>query len=607
MARISICITGTALLLLLSCSGRKPLDAETARIAPSVVWMSNAQQVWPDAVDSVRISIQSKDLSITESKTTAYAAGSIVFGALPKGVVIDIHLEGLDANGNVVYEGWERDVSLSSATVEVRIEAHDVSPLPPANAHAVATGPDRIKLTWRDMSSNEAGFIVERAESGQVYAPVDTLGADNTTCIDSGLSPETGYSYRIASYNAAGKSPQSALSDAAVTFAEGANSAPSFSAPTRKRLLADTALYAGVQYGRRLEASDIDGDTLVYSAGSPLILAAADSIAWLPASPGTYDVWVKVSDHTLSDSVGWRITVSAVSDTVDTTDTTGTSDTIVAVDTIPPQIALSSHSSLTDGDTIFSSYANFGTIKGFASDASGIDSISVMLDSVRTGSISDSVWSVADVVLDVFWHELTVWARDKADNDATKTFYLYYGPSLPGILPHIYMADKTMSSVTVAWNKTTNAEFYYVLRNPDGASKRDTLARIADTVFTDTTPVAGTVYEYRYVGANRKTSRLGSNYLKATANRAPVFAESFRISAATGTALTAYRDTVKATDPDGDSLTYSIMRSPSGMTINEKTGIIDWTPASTATDTVNVIAYDGYDGRDTTGWEIRIQ
>ena len=41
-----------------------------------------------------------------------------------------------------------------------------------------------------------------------------------------------------------------------------------------------------------------------------------------------------------------------------------------------------------------------------------------------------------------------------------------------------------------------------------------------------------------------------------------------------------YTYDVNATDPDGDTLTYSLTTSPAGMTINSTTGIINWTPTS---------------------------
>ncbi|MDP2944944.1 MAG: putative Ig domain-containing protein, partial [Atribacterota bacterium] len=40
----------------------------------------------------------------------------------------------------------------------------------------------------------------------------------------------------------------------------------------------------------------------------------------------------------------------------------------------------------------------------------------------------------------------------------------------------------------------------------------------------------------------------------------------------------AYTYDVEATDPNGDTLTYSLTTGPDGMTINSNTGVINWTP-----------------------------
>jgi hypothetical protein len=40
----------------------------------------------------------------------------------------------------------------------------------------------------------------------------------------------------------------------------------------------------------------------------------------------------------------------------------------------------------------------------------------------------------------------------------------------------------------------------------------------------------------------------------------------------------AYTYEVEATDPNGDTLTYSLTAGPDGMTINSNTGVISWTP-----------------------------
>ncbi|PKP59530.1 hypothetical protein CVT91_06565 [Candidatus Atribacteria bacterium HGW-Atribacteria-1] len=51
-------------------------------------------------------------------------------------------------------------------------------------------------------------------------------------------------------------------------------------------------------------------------------------------------------------------------------------------------------------------------------------------------------------------------------------------------------------------------------------------------------------------------------------------------SITTATVGLSYTYDVNATDPDGDTLTYSLTISPTGMTINSSTGLISWTPIS---------------------------
>ena len=54
-----------------------------------------------------------------------------------------------------------------------------------------------------------------------------------------------------------------------------------------------------------------------------------------------------------------------------------------------------------------------------------------------------------------------------------------------------------------------------------------------------------------------------------------------------------YTYDVEATDPNGDTLTYSLTNSPTGMTINSTTGVITWTPAAAGSFDVTVEVSDG--------------
>ena len=55
----------------------------------------------------------------------------------------------------------------------------------------------------------------------------------------------------------------------------------------------------------------------------------------------------------------------------------------------------------------------------------------------------------------------------------------------------------------------------------------------------------------------------------------------------------AYTYDVEATDPDGDTLEFSLLVHPTGMTINSTTGVITWTPAVTGSFDVTVEVSDG--------------
>jgi hypothetical protein len=78
-----------------------------------------------------------------------------------------------------------------------------------------------LTLTWTDNSTNEDGFIIERApkpDSGSApltsFAEVARVPANVVTYTDRNLPPSTAFSYRVLAYNAAGKSAPSNISTA---------------------------------------------------------------------------------------------------------------------------------------------------------------------------------------------------------------------------------------------------------------------------------------------------------------------------------------------------------------------------------------------------------
>lgn len=84
-----------------------------------------------------------------------------------------------------------------------------VAPLPPSDLFAVADT-FSVDLSWTDNSDNESGFKIERKDDSLsvpgTWTLVDSVGANGTAYTDTGLTPNTVYSYRVYAYNAAGNS-----------------------------------------------------------------------------------------------------------------------------------------------------------------------------------------------------------------------------------------------------------------------------------------------------------------------------------------------------------------------------------------------------------------
>jgi fibronectin type 3 domain-containing protein len=81
------------------------------------------------------------------------------------------------------------------------------APAAPSELTAISVGSDSITLTWQDNADNEEGFQLERAEDDAFTATtVIDLDADAHDYIDSGLTADTPYYYRLLAYNSIGNS-----------------------------------------------------------------------------------------------------------------------------------------------------------------------------------------------------------------------------------------------------------------------------------------------------------------------------------------------------------------------------------------------------------------
>lgn len=100
-------------------------------------------------------------------------------------------------------------------------ELSSVAPVPPSGLSASAGG--SVSLSWRDNSSVEEGFIIERRTSDGAYEEIASAGSTSYT--DGGANQGSTYYYRIKAYNSAG--PSAASNEASVVMQAAAPVSPS--------------------------------------------------------------------------------------------------------------------------------------------------------------------------------------------------------------------------------------------------------------------------------------------------------------------------------------------------------------------------------------------
>ena len=92
-----------------------------------------------------------------------------------------------------------------------------VIPIAPTSLNATTFSTTAINLAWSDNSTNEDGFKIERKNGSSDFSLIATLGTDKIFFKDSLLTPYTTYTYRVYSYNTAGKSITYSNLDSATT------------------------------------------------------------------------------------------------------------------------------------------------------------------------------------------------------------------------------------------------------------------------------------------------------------------------------------------------------------------------------------------------------
>jgi hypothetical protein len=175
-------------------------------------------------VGTSRTSAPQGPLFTTEPNHQPIENGLLVTGAAAGGTALVVDGRGLFRVHFTVSPDFEGDVPLifevattslldgsgSPLPIERAAGAVNVKRLPGAisSISASAMAPNRVRLSWEDISENEIGFEIERSDGGP-FVQIATVGRDISVFEDNKLQSSIEYAYRVRAYNAAGDGPTS--------------------------------------------------------------------------------------------------------------------------------------------------------------------------------------------------------------------------------------------------------------------------------------------------------------------------------------------------------------------------------------------------------------
>jgi hypothetical protein len=144
-----------------------------------------------DALDRVHVSMWGRDWLFASDGDEASAWGDVLHGKFAV------------ASPRVAW-------SLSANEV---VRVTDVSAAIPDHLDAVPFSPHAIRFSWIPTGGDETGFIVQRATGGGPFVQIATPDGDTTFFEDTGLDPDTSYSYRVIALTAVTRSEPATVTD----------------------------------------------------------------------------------------------------------------------------------------------------------------------------------------------------------------------------------------------------------------------------------------------------------------------------------------------------------------------------------------------------------
>jgi uncharacterized protein (TIGR02145 family) len=581
---------------LLTCVNNQPTVTETATVAPTVLWKTSSVEAIPAGVDSVRITISSLSLSSSMVKTFSYLDTKGTIPSIPVDISITIKIEGIDSLGRVLYSGSVVVPKVTAPTMDLTIEANQVTPIAPSDLVAQALSYNSIRLIWKENSSNETYYKISRQLNGS--ATWDSIGiATQNTFTDTTLAPVTQYQYRVVAVNLAGGS--AATTPAAATTLILDKTGPLITISSFKKT--DTVNTQTVTlYGT---AHDTSGVSQVM---------INDIVAQLNS-----DQWIK-QNYYLGDTVN-TIVIRATDNspfknvTLDTLTLIYKSSYVDTTNHAP--VFTISGDSMKAAVKVGQVYKK--VLRGLDVDAN--DTCRFVVSSPLGLLGKDTViWRphAADVGPAACYalvydkkqaHDSISWTITVVDSAAPKTNHPPVFVTQVSQIRNSAVQNKPYIDTLLASDPDAGQPFTFsIVTGPAGLAIGSTSgiitwtpadtgkARVVARVTDDSAVHADINWEIMVVPATVKV------------NNPPQFVTKTMNMTGTATVGVLYKDTVLATDPDsGAVLRYSVVNSP--IRIDSVTGIVTWTPATKGNYSMIVRVSDGQGGAADLTWPVTVQ
>lgn len=500
----------------------------------------------------------------------------------------------------------------------------------PSNITATASAFNKIDLTWTDNSNNETGFEIVRSTSlTGTYVPVITTGANVTAYTDSGLNANTRYYYKIRSLINGGASAfVSAVVEGNYRFNNNFTEANGGSGLTGTNTSFNTDRPEG--------SHSVNLGTSGY-----VVLGNANQF---PAVGGydqrTVALWIKPSATNSKrmvfdiggndNGLGLRFNSNALIAGIASGSTRATASLNNFVSNTNWQSGQWNHVAVVYDINSLKLYLNgvlvasndnlsFISVTGTSNNASRLGQPSTT--NTNASVFNDGSYSNYTGLMDNLY--IIRGALSEAEINYLRTNHTFpqstavtaAAPAAPAVPTNVSATVESTNTITIKFNDASSSETGFEIWRASGDKSNDRkIATLpagdgSQITYTDSTLFANITYYYRV----RATGIVSNSAFSAevsgkTLNTKPVITRVKNFTMLYGTSFTL---PVRATDEDGEALTFSYQSLPTFATAHSpENGLVNitFTPTSRQRGAYNIRVFvaDGNGGRDTTAFTLNV-